>query len=97
MSKFKVEVTEKCTIVQGTLSEILAGLCCYIEELIKIGITKEIIEKVIDTALQDESKENKVETILDNDEMKIQKFDLNNMTKEEAKELLDKEIINKLF
>lgn len=42
-------------------------------------------------------KTKKVETIVDNDNVKIQKFDLNGLSKEEAKELIDKEIFNKLF
>ncbi len=38
-----------------------------------------------------------IETILDNDDMKIQKFNLNNMTKEEAKEIFEEKILNKMF
>ena len=47
--------------------------------------------------LDDFKKENKVETIVDNDKVKIQKFDLNELSKEEVKELFDKEIFNELF
>lgn len=38
-----------------------------------------------------------IETILDNDDMKIQKFNLNNMTKEEAQEIFEEKILNKMF
>ena len=42
-----------------------------------------------------DKKEKRAETILDTDKVKIQKFDLNNMSKEEAKDLITKEILNK--
>ena len=41
-------------------------------------------------------EEKRAETILDNEKVKIQKFDLNSMSKEEAKDLIEKEIF-KMF
>ena len=62
------------------------------------NIPEKLIKGTIDIALEDFKNENKkVETIVDNDNVKIQKFDLNGLSKEEAKELIDKEIFHKLF
>lgn len=93
---FKVKITEEYTEMEGKTSELLAGLGCYVEALKRHGIPKILIEKAVKFGLED-SKEDKVETILDNDRMKVQKFDLNGLSKEEVKELFNKELFNKLF
>lgn len=93
---FKAVITEKCTKIEGKIDEILAGLAMYIRALKENDISEKIIREVVNIALKD-SKKNKVETILDNDKMKVQKFDLNGLSKEEAEEILKKELFNKLF
>lgn len=92
---FRAEITENYIKIEGKTDEILAGLAVYISKLKDEGISKEIIQKVVDLALKDK-KEKRAETILDTDKVKIQKFDLNNMSKEEAKDLITKEIL-KMF
>lgn len=87
---FKVVITEERTEMQGTLSERLAGLCCYIEALNKTGVPEKLIRSSINVALEDEKENGKVETILDDDKVKIQKINLSNMSKEEAREILNK-------
>ena len=92
---FKAVITEGYTEIQGTTEEILAGLICYIKGLQKTRISNKTIKETVNLALNDKDIE---ETVLDNDKVQIQlsKFNLNNMTKEESKELLAKEIF-KLF
>lgn len=92
---FRAEITENYIKIEGKTDEILAGLAAYISKLKDNGISKEIIQEVVDLALKDK-KEKRAETILDTDKVKIQKFDLNNMSKEEAKDLITKEIL-KMF
>lgn len=92
---FRAEITENYIKIEGKTDEILAGLAVYISKLKDEGISKEIIQEVVDLALKDK-KEKRAETILDTDKVKIQKFDLNNMSKEEAKNLITKEIL-KMF
>ena len=92
---FKAEITENYIKLEGKMDEILAGLAIYISKLKDNGISKEIIQDVVDLALKDK-KEKRAETILDTDKVKIQKIDLNNMSKEEAKDLITKEI-SKMF
>ena len=92
---FRAEITENYIKIEGKTDEILAGLAVYISELKDNGISKEIIQEVVDLALKDK-KEKRAETILDTDKVKIQKIDLNNMSKEEAKDLITKEIL-KMF
>ena len=92
---FRTEITENYIKIEGKTDEILAGLAVYISKLKDNGISKEIIQEVVDLALKDK-KEKRAETILDTDKVKIQKFDLNNMSKEEAKDLITKEIL-KMF
>lgn len=92
---FKAEITENYIKIEGKTDEILAGLAVYISKLKDEGISKEIIQEVVDLALKDK-KEKRAETILDTDKVKIQKFDLNNMSKEEAKKFIEKEI-SKMF
>nr|DAV93912.1 MAG TPA: hypothetical protein [Caudoviricetes sp.] len=92
---FRTEITENYIEIEGKTDEILAGLAVYISKLKDEGIPKEIIQKVVDLALKDK-KEKQAETILDTDKVKIQKFNLNNMSKEEAEDLITKEIL-KMF
>lgn len=92
---FRTEITENYIEIEGKTDEILAGLAVYISKLKDEGIPKEIIQEVVDLALKDK-KEKQAETILDTDKVKIQKFDLNNMSKEEAEDLITKEIL-KMF
>lgn len=92
---FRTEITENYIEIEGKTDEILAGLVVYISKLKDEGISKEIIQEVVDLALKDK-KEKRAETILDTDKVKIQKIDLNNMSKEEAKDLITKEIL-KMF
>lgn len=92
---FRAEITENYIKIEGKTDEILAGLAVYISKLKDEGISKEIIQEVVDLALKDK-KEKRAETILDTDKVKIQRFDLNNMSKEEAKDLITKEIL-KMF
>lgn len=95
---FKAEITEHYTKIEGKTDEILTGLAMYVRALGKNNISERLIKGTIDIALKDFKNENKkVETIVDNDTIKIQKFDLNGLSKEEAKEIIDKEIFNKLF
>lgn len=92
---FRAEITENYIKIEEKTDEILAGLAVYISKLKDNGISKEIIQEVVDLALKDK-KEKRAETILDTDKVKIQKIDLNNMSKEEAKDLITKEIL-KMF
>lgn len=92
---FRTEITENYIEIEGKTDEILAGLAVYISKLKDESIPKEIIQKVVDLALKDK-KEKQAETILDTDKVKIQKFNLNNMSKEEAEDLITKEIL-KMF
>ena len=99
--KFKAVITEEYTEFQGTTQKILTGLAWYANALKHKGIPDDIIKKIVEIGLMEDEeldeKDNE-ETILDNDkaQIQVQKIDLNNMTKEEAKELLAKEIF-KLF
>lgn len=94
---FKAEITENHTKIEGKINEVLAGLAMYVRALRKNNISETLIKGTMDIALEDFRKENKVETIIDNENIKIQKFDLNGLSKEEARELIDKEIFNKIF
>nr|DAF16474.1 MAG TPA: hypothetical protein [Caudoviricetes sp.] len=92
---FRAEITEEYTKIEGKTDEILAGLVCYIKTLKKEGISQKVLQQVVELGLEDEEKK-RAETILDTDKVKIQKIDLNNMSKEEAKDLITKEIL-KMF
>lgn len=94
---FKAEITEKYTKIQGETDEVLAGLGMYVRALRKNNISERLIKETINMVLDDFKKESKVETIVDNDKVKIRKFDLNGLSKEEVRELFDKEIFNELF
>lgn len=98
MSRFKAIITEEQIEITGRTTDILTGLVMYIKQLLNVGINENTIRKVVNLAFKKEEKEDKkVETINDDDKFKVQKIDLNGLTKEEARDLLDKEIFNKLF
>lgn len=90
---FKAEITEEYAMLKGRREECLTGLAMYIEALLKNGISKDLIKKVINIVLEEENKED----VSEDKAIKVQKIDLNGMSKEEAKEMLEKEIFNKLF
>lgn len=90
---FKAVITEKDIKINGTILDKLAGLAYYAETLKKSGIPKSLIYKAINIGLKDEEAKGKVETILDIDVLKIKKYDLSNMTKEEAKNFIVEEIL----
>ena len=92
----KVVITENSAEVEGTLEEVLAGLAAYIDVLIKNKVPENLIREVIELPFEERSKEKKVETIVDNENLKIKKLNLNNLTKEEAKKVIDKEILSKM-
>lgn len=89
---FKAVITEKKIEMNGTILDKLAGLACYVETLKNAGIPNSLIYKVVNLGLEDKKTKNKVETILDSDVLKIKKYDLSNMTKEEAKNFIVEEI-----
>lgn len=86
---FKAVITEKYTNIQGTKIDMLVGLMCYIDALEKNGIPLKVIKDAIDIKLKDTKK---VETILDEENIKIKKIDLTNMSKEEIDEFIENEI-----
>ncbi len=88
--KFKALITEDSIDIEGTSAEVLAGLVMYIKTLIDSDISEKTIREVIELAFKDK-KEKKYQNV------RVQKFDLNGLSKEEAKKLLDEEIFNKLF
>ena len=93
---FRATITEEYTEMNGDVVDKLAGLACYIETLIKNDIPEILIKKAIDIAFEENKEEKAVETILDNDNFKIQKFNLNNLTKEESIKVINKEL-KKMF
>lgn len=94
---FKAIITEKDTTIIGDTAEGLAGLMCYIDALYEMQIPTDAIKETIKMVIKDnENKKVKVETIVDDEHVKIQKFDLNNLTEEEAKRLVGKEL-EKMF
>lgn len=93
---FRATITEAYIEMNGDVVDKLAGLACYIETLIRNDVPEILIKKAIDIAFEENKKEKVVETILDNDNFKIRKFDLNNLTKEEAMKVIDKEL-KKMF
>lgn len=88
--KFKALITEDSIDIEGTSTEVLIGLVMYIKTLIASDISEKTIREVIELAFKDK-KEKKYQNV------RVQKFDLNGLSKEEAKKLLDEEIFNKLF
>lgn len=88
--KFKALITEDSIDIEGTSAEVLTGLVMYIKTLIDSDISEKTIREVIELAFKDK-KEKKYQDV------RVQKFDLNGLSKEEAKKLLDEEIFNKLF
>lgn len=95
---FRATITEEYTTMNGTITDKLAGLACYIEALLKNEVSETLIKKIVDITFEENKKEKTVKTILDDDniKIKIQKFDLNNLTKKEAIEVIDKEL-KKMF
>lgn len=90
---FKAIITKKDTTIIGNTAEALAGLMCYIDALYEMKIPKCLIEETIKKTIEDnEKRKNKVEIILNNEHFKIQKFDLNNLTKEEVEKIFKKEL-----
>lgn len=92
----KVVITENSIEGAGTLGEVLAGLAAYIDILIKNKVPEDLIREVIELPFEERNKEKAVETIVDNENLKIKKLNLNNLTKEEAKKVIDKEILSKI-
>lgn len=88
--KFKALITEDLIDIEGPSAEVLTGLVMYIKTLIDSDISEKTIREVIELAFKDK-KEKKYQNV------RVQKFDLNGLSKEEAKKLLDEEIFNKLF
>lgn len=93
---FRATITEEYTEMNGNVADKLAGLACYIEALLENEVPETLIKRVIDMTFEKNKKEKNVETILENDNLKIQKFDLNNLTKEEAMKVIDEEL-KKMF
>lgn len=94
--EFKIEITKNYIEVNGTTSEILAGLAMLISRLKENNIPEKLIRKTVDLGLNIKQKA-KVETVLDSGKCKIQKFDLNGLSKEEAKEFITKELFKTIF
>lgn len=88
--KFKALITKDSIDIEGTSAEVLTGLVMYIKTLIDSDISEKTIREAIELAFKDK-KEKKYQNV------RVQKFDLNGLSKEEAKKLLDEEIFNKLF
>ena len=93
--KYKAVITEDSISIEGRPDEILAGLAMYVRALRENDISEKIIRQVLELGLE-KKEEKRVETVLNNEKVKVQKFDLNNMSKEEAKDLIEKEIF-KMF
>lgn len=93
----KVVITENGVEVEGTLGKVLAGLAAYIDALIKNKVPENLIREAIELPFEERNKEKTVETIVDNENLKIKKLNLNNLTKEEAKKVIDKEILSKIL
>lgn len=92
----KVVITENRIEGAGTVEEVLAGLVAYIDMLIKNKVPESLIREIIELPFEERNKEKTVETIVDNENLKIKKLNLNNLTKEEAKKAIDKEILSKM-
>lgn len=88
---FKAVITEEDTDIEGTKVEILTGLVMYIKTLIEGGFTIEQIIQAVELALEDKKDKKS-----NSNKVKIQKFDLNNISKEEAIKLVSEEL-NTLF
>ncbi len=91
--KFRAEITEEYTILKGSIPECLTGLAMYIDALLEKGVSKKLIKVAINMVLEEENKED----VSEDKKINVQKIDLKGMSKEEAKEMLEKEIFNKLF
>lgn len=53
---FKAIITEDSTEIQGTTSEILTGLCCYIQALKRQEIPESLIKRTIEIGLKNEKE-----------------------------------------
>lgn len=89
---FKVVINDKYIMLEGTKIDMLAGLGAYINALKKNGVSNEHIQEVVELVLQDQEKE--FETVPVSN--KIKSLNLKNATKEEAKNLIAKEILKML-
>lgn len=58
---FKVIIDENETMIQGNITEMLAGLACYIEALKKGNIPENLIRKTVELGLKDEEELEKAE------------------------------------
>lgn len=91
--KFKVEITDEYTKIMGSTKDILVGLTDYIDALKQNQIPIFLIKMVVEAALKEDCIDGKNKI----DNIKVHKIDLSNLSKEEAKKILDKEIFDKLF
>lgn len=97
----KVEITDKHVSLEGDNAELLMGIIIYLEALRKNGISDSKIKRIIENYFYKRKTEglikDVVETIIDNNDIKIQKINLNGLTEEDARKIFEKEIFNKLF
>lgn len=95
---FKVIITEKNVKVKGEKDEILAGIGSYLYMLRDLGISYKDIDEVYEYSKkcfkEDEAEENKVKTVYEDENIKIQKAEIN--TRKISEEDF-KKILNKLF
>lgn len=89
---FNAVINDKYIILEGTKIDMLAGLGAYINALKKNGISNELIQEVVELALQGQEKA--LETVPVSN--KTKSLNLKNTTKEEAKNLIAKEILKML-
>lgn len=88
---FKIEITKNYTKINGTMEERLAGLACLVDTLKENGIPEILIRKSVDIGLEEDKETEKTNSI------EVKKINLNNMSRKQAKELLEEEILNKMF
>lgn len=95
---FKVIIDEKQVKVKGRKDEVLSGIGSYLYTLRNLGFSYENIDEVYEYAKkclkEDESEENKVKTVYEDENIKIQKAEIN--TRKISEEDF-KKILNKLF
>lgn len=65
---FKAEITEDYTRLQGSGAEVLTGLAMYVNALLKANFNKEIIQEVVELAIDDYKASNKKQEL--DDELK---------------------------
>lgn len=67
---FKVEITKRATIMQGTDEEMIVGLACYVDALKENGVSEKLIRKAVESGLKDDQEEIAAqETLLNDKEM----------------------------